>query len=276
MVDDTLRRQVREQYGRRARSCGSGCCGTASSSQVRSQAIGYSKRELQAIPQGANLGLGCGNPTALASLHEGEIVLDLGSGAGIDCFLAAQAVGSSGQAIGVDMTPDMIDRARDNAREHGIANVEFRLGEIEHLPAADSSVDVVISNCVINLSIDKPQVFREAYRALRPGGRMYVSDIVLLADLPSDIRNSIEAYVECVAGAVHKAEYLEAIRSAGFDDIEILSEIPADSALDPADAPKIVVDGVEMDPCRLGIAPESVSEVRHAIASINVRAVKAR
>jgi len=197
------------------------CC---SPQATISKGIGYSDEELGVIPDGANLGLGCGNPTALASLKEGEVVLDLGSGGGIDCFLAAKAVGQSGRVIGVDMTPEMIERARENARKSDYENVEFRLGEIENLPVADNSVDAVISNCVINLSPDKGRVFKEAYRALRPGGRVMVSDIVLLKELPESIKGSVEAYVSCVAGASRKEEYLATVAAAGFQGVEVVTE----------------------------------------------------
>ncbi len=196
-----------------------------SKADTASLLAGYSTEELGSIPEGANMGLGCGNPTALASLKEGEVVLDLGSGAGIDCFLAANAVGKNGSVIGVDMTPEMIERARQNARKGGYGNVEFRLGEIENLPVADNSVDVIISNCVINLSPNKPRVFKEAYRALKPGGRLMVSDIVLLKELPESIKNSVEAYVGCVAGASGREEYLTTIASAGFQSVEVVSEV---------------------------------------------------
>jgi SAM-dependent methyltransferase len=194
---------------------------------VPKELLGYTDDELASVPDGANLGLGCGNPTALASLRKGDVALDLGAGAGIDCFLAARRVGKSGRVIGVDMTPEMIDQARENAREGGYDNVEFRLGEIEHLPVADASVDVVISNCVINLSPDKPQVFREAYRALRPGGRMLVSDIVLVADLPPEIGRDPDSVAGCIGGAIKKEEYLAAIAQAGFREVEVLTERPA-------------------------------------------------
>ena len=187
-------------------------------------AVGYSAEELQAIPEEARMGLGCGNPTALASLKEGEVVLDLGAGGGIDCFLAAVAVGETGRVIGVDMTPEMLHRARENARNGGYDNVEFRLGEIENLPLADSTVDAVISNCVVNLSPDKARVFKEAYRVLKPGGRVMVSDIVLTRELPEDIRNSLAAYAGCVAGASLKEDYLATIAKAGFENVEIVSE----------------------------------------------------
>jgi ubiquinone/menaquinone biosynthesis C-methylase UbiE len=176
------------------------------------------------LPEGADLGLGCGNPVALASLKEGEVVLDLGSGPGMDCFLAATRVGQKGKVIGVDMTPDMLDRARSNAAKGDYTNVEFRLGEIENLPMADNSVDVVISNCVINLSPDKPRVFSEIYRVLKPGGRLMVSDIVTEKELPESVKNSSEAYCSCIAGAALKSDYLRTIAKAGFKDITIVGE----------------------------------------------------
>jgi ubiquinone/menaquinone biosynthesis C-methylase UbiE len=181
---------------------------------------------LDDVPKGANLGLGCGNPVALASLREGEVVIDLGSGAGLDCFLAAHAVGKEGRVIGVDMTPEMLDKARKNARAGGYDNVEFRLGEIENLPVADNTGDVVFSNCVINLCTDKERVFREAFRVLKPGGRIIVSDIVLHTVLPDAIRDSLDAYIGCVAGAAMKDEYLDAFAKAGFRDIRIVEETP--------------------------------------------------
>ncbi len=229
MNDEDIKRIVRESYGQRAASgtscCGSGC-GCGSSVQDISLTLGYTEADLQSTPEGANLGLGCGNPVALAGLREGETVLDLGSGAGFDCFLAAQRVGPKGRVIGVDMTPEMVARARENARKGTFSNVEFYLGEIEHLPIADASVDAVISNCVINLSPDKAAVFREAYRVLRPGGRLLVSDIVLLHPLLDVVRQSMEAYVACVAGASLRNEYLNAIREAGFQDVCVVGETP--------------------------------------------------
>ena len=277
MSNEGIRKTVRERYGQRAQARTS-CCGTSQSCcgsvKSPSQALGYTEQQLSAIPEGADLGLGCGNPTALASLVEGETVLDIGSGAGIDCFLAAQAVGPSGRAIGVDMTAEMIDRARENARVNGIENVEFRLGEIEHLPVADGSVDVVISNCVVNLSPDKPQVFRDTFRALKPGGRMLLSDIVLLRELPDAIRESIEAYVGCVAGASMKANYLAAIEEAGFEDVEVLKEVSADSAFSGSSEAKILIDGEEVDPESLGLDQEKVHQLAGTISSISVKAVK--
>jgi arsenite methyltransferase len=225
-----VRDVVRKGYAEVAKGSGSccgpktSCCGGTNTAETVSRTIGYSDEEMKAAPDGANLGLGCGNPIALASLKPGETVLDLGSGAGFDCFLAARAVGPTGHVIGVDMTPEMLDRARDNARKSAFTNLEFRLGEIEHLPVPDSSVDVIISNCVINLSPDKPQVFREAFRALRPGGRLMVSDIVLAAPLPSALLNSVAAYVGCISGASLRSDYLAMMSAAGFRDVRVVSE----------------------------------------------------
>jgi SAM-dependent methyltransferase len=221
-----IRVTVRERYGALAEQgggcCGSSGCGCGDSAGPGLAAIGYTAEQAAAIPDGANLGLGCGNPLAHANVRAGETVLDLGSGAGIDAFLAAREVGAGGRVIGVDMTPAMLDRARKNAAEGGYKNVEFRLGEIEHLPVADGTVDLIISNCVVNLSQQKDQVFREAHRALRPGGRMLVSDLVLEAPLPKEIKESVEAYVGCIAGASMKEDYLRLIREAGFEQVEIV------------------------------------------------------
>ncbi len=192
--------------------------------QDYSSKIGYSEEELKNIPKNANLGLGCGNPTALASIKEGETVIDLGSGAGIDCFLAANKVGKTGKVIGVDMTSQMLDNARENARKGDYENVEFRLGEIENLPVADDTADLIISNCVINLSPDKQKVYQEAFRVLKPGGRVMVSDIVLTQELPLLLKQSLEAYVGCVSGAMKKEDYLNTILKAGFHDVEIIKE----------------------------------------------------
>lgn len=192
--------------------------------QTTSKVVGYSDQELKSIPDGANLGLGCGNPVALAVIKKGDVVLDLGSGAGVDCFLAANIVGDKGRVIGVDMTPEMVEKARENAWNNCYRNVEFRLGEIENLPVESSTVDVIISNCVINLSPDKPRVFHEAFRALKPGGRMLVSDMVLLEDLPDHVHDSVEAYVRCIGGAIRKDEYILAMKEAGFQDVTIAGE----------------------------------------------------
>jgi SAM-dependent methyltransferase len=233
-----------------------------------SQKVGYSAEELAVIPEDANLGLGCGNPTAIAGLKAGETVLDLGSGAGIDCFLAAAKVGPRGRVIGVDMTPDMIDKARENARQAGAKNVEFRLGEIENLPAADGSVDVIISNCVINLSTDKPRVFREAFRVLKPGGRLMVSDLALKKPLPKAVRESVDVYVACVAGAMVKEDYLGAIREAGFKDVAVVSEtaFPAELILEDSLVPEIIE--------KLKIPRRKLVEHISSVLSLGVKAVK--
>ena len=233
MDDDQIREAVKEGYGRRARGEG-GCCeptvssccggGQVDPATLMSIMVGYEPEDLECLPKGANLGLGCGNPVALAGLNEGEAVLDLGSGAGIDCFLAARRVGPSGRVIGVDMTPDMLDLARKNAQEGGFDNVEFRKGLIEEMPVADGEVDVVISNCVINLSPDKPAVFAEAFRVLKPGGRIMVSDIVLEGELPENVKSSVYEYVSCVAGASQKDDYIKYIEEAGFEDVRIVEE----------------------------------------------------
>jgi arsenite methyltransferase len=231
MEEKDIKSIVREKYGNIAATSGSccstaSCCGGADTLVQMGQRVGYSESELNAVPDGSNLGLGCGNPIALASLKEGETVLDLGSGAGFDCFLAAGRVGKKGRVIGVDMTPEMLERARENARKDKIENVEFRQGDIEHLPVEDGSVDVIISNCVINLAPDKGRVFREAFRVLKPGGRLMVSDIVLTKPLPDFVKNSVAAYIGCVAGATLKEDYLETMMQAGFEDVTVQSEVP--------------------------------------------------
>ena len=226
------------------------------------------EEEINAVPEGANLGLGCGNPIALASLKAGETVLDLGSGGGFDCFLASERVGAKGKVIGVDMTAEMLDKSRDNARKGGYKNVEFRLGEIENLPAADNSVDVIISNCVINLSNNKPKVFAEAFRVLKPGGRLMVSDIVVLKKLPGYIRESIDAYIGCVAGAIAKTEYIKAIKTAGFEKVKVVSEdtYPLDLFLDDPTTKSIMTD--------LKITPEQAKNLTASIASVKVQGTK--
>src|SRR2546429_2808368 len=215
-----VREQVRRRYGATARgetsSCGDGCCSSTSA-----DTLGYSAEESAIAPEGANLGLGCGNPLAIASLRAAQVVLDLGSGAGFDCFLAARAVGSSGKVIGVDMTAEMLTRARENAKRNGFDNVEFRLGEIEALPVADESVDVIISNSVINLSPQKERVFREAFRVLRTGGRLAVADVVATAPLPEEVKGDWAAYTGCMAGASEIDELEKMLGSAGFDRIKV-------------------------------------------------------
>jgi len=217
---------VREKYAAVAEggSCGCGCCGAEANDEAALAALGYTAEQRAAIPEGADLGLGCGNPIAHAELKSGETVLDLGSGGGIDCFLAAREVGATGRVIGVDMTPAMLERARANRAKVNASNVEFRLGEIEHLPVADASVDVIISNCVVNLSPDKPQVFRDALRVLKPGGRLVVSDLVLTRELGDELKRHVDLYVGCVAGASLKQDYLQLMRDAGFRDVEIVQE----------------------------------------------------
>jgi arsenite methyltransferase len=220
-----VKKTVKRAYAKIAAESSSCCscgCGDHNAVQEISKGIGYSDEELNVVPE-ANLGLGCGNPTALGNIKEGDVVLDLGSGAGFDCFLAAKKVGSSGQVIGVDMTEEMINKAKALAARYGYTNVEFRLGDIENLPVESESVDVVISNCVINLAPDKAKVFNEAYRVLRYGGRMYVSDIVLLKELSDEQRNDRELLCGCVAGALLKDDYVREIEMAGFE-VAILSE----------------------------------------------------
>ncbi len=236
---EEIKKIVREGYVKAVTqnaSCCSAisCCGSTSKAKNISKTVGYSDAEMKAVPEGANLGFGCGNPVALASLREGDVVLDLGSGAGFDAFLAAQRVGKTGHVIGVDMTPEMIRKANENAKKGSYKNVEFRLGEIEKLPVEDNSIDVIISNCVINLSPDKEKVFKEAFRVLKPGGRLMVSDLVLVKELPDAMKDSVEAYVGCLAGAIGKGEYLKLITMAGFQDVEVISEsnYPVDAMFD--------------------------------------------
>lgn len=223
-----MRKEVRKGYAKIAKEglcCNptNSCSGSSSTYKEQSKKMGYTDEELQSIPEGADLSLGCGNPVALASLKEGEVVIDLGSGGGIDCFLAAKKVGEKGKVIGVDMTPEMLDKARENAEKGNYKNVEFRLGEIENLPVADNTADVVISNCVINLSPNKKRVFEEAFRALKAGGRLMVSDIVLLKDLPKAIKDRAHP-ASCISGAMLKDEYLETLRQAGFHEVEVTEQ----------------------------------------------------
>jgi len=231
--DDLIQESVRERYGNIARQGDAGCCGPSSDcsdtemtdlirvQNRHSSQMGYSDDELTSVPEGANMGLGCGNPQAIAALKPGETVLDLGSGAGFDSFLAARQVGEKGKVIGIDMTPDMISKARENARKGSYGNVEFRLGEIEYLPVADGIVDVIISNCVINLSTDKPAVFREAYRTLKPGGRLAISDVVATAELPEEIKNDLKLYSACVSGASTISNLENILVEIGFTEIKI-------------------------------------------------------
>ena len=272
MKEEKAKKVVREGYAKIAKqgSCCckpvTSCCGGTDLAQDISQKIGYTEEEIGAVPEGANLGLGCGNPVALASLKGGETVLDLGAGAGFDCFLASDRVGKSGKVIGVDMTPEMLDRSRENAKKGNYDNVEFRLGEIENLPVADNSVDAVISNCVINLAPDKKRIFEETYRVLKPGGRLMVSDIVLLKELPDFVRNSIAAYVGCVSGAVMKDEYIRAIEAAGFHDVKVVDETSVKWVGDDAAA------GMFLE--NLKISPEELKEIVSSVISVRVQGVK--
>ena len=221
---EEIRQAVRDKYGSVAQATDTGCgCSILSCCNPGdvSVALGYSPEQLTAAPEGANMGLGCGNPHAIASLKEGETVLDLGSGGGFDCFLAAQAVGETGRVIGVDVTPEMVSKAHQNGASAGFKNIEFRLGEIENLPVADASVDVIISNCVINLSPEKPRVFREALRVLKPGGRLAISDVVATAQLPDEMKKDLALYAGCVAGAASIDELVDMLRKAGFTHIRI-------------------------------------------------------
>jgi len=225
---DEVRAIVRETYSQVAKApsacgCGPSCCGNTdqTAASAKAEAFGYSQQDTESVPEGANMGLGCGNPQAIAALKPGEVVLDLGSGGGFDCFLAARQVGDSGRVIGVDMTPDMISKARANSDKGGYRNVEFRLGEIENLPVADGTADVIMSNCVINLSPDKPRVYVEAFRALKPGGRLAISDVVATSPIPEDIRKDMLMHAYCVAGAALLDDLKASLTAAGFGQIRV-------------------------------------------------------
>jgi arsenite methyltransferase len=248
--DEKLKGFIKERYGKIARGEQTFCCPTCGPTTAdQCLAVGYTDADLRLVPEGAILGVGCGNPTALADLKPGETVVDLGSGAGIDVFLASYRVGERGRVIGVDMTEDMVAKGSQLAREHGFGNVEFRLGEIEHLPLSSGSVDVVISNCVINLTADKLASFREIYRVLRPGGRILISDLVTEGPLPEEVRRSFAAWADCLAGAMEREAYLEVMRSAGFGEVRVVAE-----------------SGYE--------APEMDPRLQGKIVSVKVRAVK--
>jgi arsenite methyltransferase len=276
MKDSEIRTSVREGYAKIAKESGSCCdnkvkacgCNSTQSAKEISKSVGYTDQDVNNVPEGANLGLGCGNPIALASLKEGETVLDLGSGAGFDCFLAANRVGQKGRVIGVDMTPEMLEKARENAVKGKYNNVEFRMGEIENLPVADNTVDIIISNCVINLSVDKKRVFQEAYRVLKPGGRLMVSDMVLTKELPEIVKQSVQAYIGCVSGAALEGEYLGAIEAAGFKDVRVVDEtgISTDSLEDDPIASSIAED--------LKLTSEQTKDIANSIKSIKVAAIK--
>lgn len=273
MKEKEIKRAVREGYARIAKQATSyyasrSCGGCADISEEICKKLGYSEEEIQAAPPESNLGLGCGNPVALASLNEGEIVLDMGAGAGFDCFLASARVGSSGKIIGVDITSEMVDKARANARKGGYSNIDFRQGDLENMPVADNYVDVVISNCVINLVPNKKMVFKEAFRVLKPGGRLVVSDVVLQKELPEFVKRSTEAYIGCLAGAIMKEEYLEIIKKVGFQEVKVVAEssFPIESLICEK-AGSSIIDMPK-------ISAEQQRDVSDSILSIKVSAVK--
>ena len=267
-----IKRAVKEGYARIAKQATSyyssrSCCGCADISEEIIKRMGYSEEEISAAPPESNLGLGCGNPVALA-MGVGETVLDMGAGAGFDCFLASSRVGASGKIIGVDITSEMVEKARSNARKAGYVNIDFRQGDLENMPVADSYVDVVISNCVINLIPNKKMVFREAFRVLKPGGRLAVSDVVLTRELPDFVKRSSKAYIGCLAGAIMKDEYLQIIRSVGFSEINVVDEssFPVKSFLCETSGSTVI----EMP----RISAEQQKEVADSVLSIKVIAVK--
>lgn len=283
MEEKEIKKSVRSKYGKVAKQssscCGSvpsrgnlknSCCGSSdvSNSENVSKLIGYSDEELNSVPESSNLGLGCGNPLAHASIKEGDVVLDLGSGAGFDCFLAAKRVGKTGKVIGIDMTPEMIDKARENALKDNYENVEFRLGEIEHLPVADNSVDLIISNCVINLAPNKEKVFQDAYRVLKQSGRLMISDIVLLKELPNYIKTSIDAYIGCVSGALLKEKYVDTIKKAGFKDVNIMSQISF-----PVEMLTGIPDITERIKA-LGVPSDELESLAKSVVSVKIKAKK--
>jgi arsenite methyltransferase len=244
------------------------CCDPKAMAQDIGKKIGYSDEELKSVPEDANLGIGCGNPTALASIQKGETVLDLGSGAGFDCFLASRETGASGKVIGIDITPEMVVQAKKNAEKGYYTNVEFKVGAIENLPIESNAIDLVISNCVINLSNQKDLVFSEAYRVLKPNGRLMISDIVLLKDLPDFVKSSVEGYIACLAGAVRKEDYIVAMSKAGFVDITIdkQTHFPIELMLNDPIAKKIVQEN--------DLSQEEIKDIASSIASISISAKK--
>jgi SAM-dependent methyltransferase len=263
-----IREAVRKGYTRVVKQASGSCGSGPTQPEETARRIGYSDEELQSAPEGSNLGVGCGNPTAIASLRPGEAVVDLGSGAGFDAFLAARAVGPTGRVIGVDMTDAMLEKARENARKGNFTNVEFRKGTIEDLPIEDESIDVIISNCVINLSPEKNRVFRDAFRVLRPGGRLMISDIVLERPLPPGIANDLDAHLGCVGGASLRGEYIELIEKAGFREVSIVREANVSDAYTP--------DQPQSCDCSGQVASET-EELRSLLAnvtSVHVEAVK--
>lgn len=261
---------VKKIYGSIAKKkkdtcCGPTCC--SSNNPGVSERIGYTAEELESIPEDANMGLGCGNPVAIASLKKGETVVDLGSGGGIDIFLAAKRVGEKGKAIGIDMTEEMVEKARANAEKSGVDNVEFKLGDIENIPLEDSVADCVISNCVINLAEDKQKVFNEAFRILKPEGRLMVSDMVLLADLTEEVRKSAQMYAGCISGALRREDYIDKILRAGFEDVGVIKEDPV-CISDYIGSDK-VISGILKD-----MPEEEIDKINKAVVSIKITAKK--
>ena len=268
-----MRAEVRRRYADEARRVTDAapresCCGGPQRA-TQSERLGYDGRELASIPVESDLGLGCGNPTALGELRPGETVIDLGSGGGIDCFLASRRVGPTGKVIGIDMTPEMVDRARAAAVKGGYANVEFRLGEIESIPAADASADAVISNCVINLSTEKERVFREAFRVLKPGGRAMISDIMLEEELPEALRANAALYAGCVSGAILKKDYVSKMSDAGFTDLTIVREKKTSTMFGPEQE----ADLLKQVP---GLSAEELKRLGRTIVSVQLTARKQR
>ncbi len=245
-----------------------GCCDIKGMVKDISHSIGYTEKEQKSVPEGANLGIGCGNPIALASIKKGETILDLGSGAGFDCFLASGETGETGKVIGVDITPEMVAQAKKNAQKGNYKNVEFKVGEIENLPIESQSVDLIISNCVINLSNQKERVFEEAYRVAKPNGRIMISDIILLNELPDYVKNSVEGHIACLSGAVRKEDYINAITKAGFTDISIDKEakFPIELMINDPIAEKIVREN--------NLTEKDISAIANSIASISISAKK--
>ena len=244
------------------------CCDPKEIAADIGKKIGYSEEELKNVPEDANLGIGCGNPTALASIKKGETILDLGSGAGFDCFLASRETGETGKVIGVDITPEMVAQAKKNAKKGNYKNVEFKVGEIENLPIEDNTIDLIISNCVINLSNQKEQVFKEAFRVAKPNGRMMISDIILLNDLPDYVKNSVEGHIACLAGAVKKEDYINAISKAGFTGISIDKQapFPIELMLNDPIAEKVVREN--------NLSEKEIEDIANSIASISISAKK--
>ena len=244
------------------------CCDPKAIASDIGKKIGYSEEDLKNVPEDANLGIGCGNPTALASIKKGETILDLGSGAGFDCFLASRETGETGKVIGVDITPEMVAQAQKNAKKGNYKNVEFKVGEIENLPVESNSIDLIISNCVINLSNQKEQVFKEAFRVAKPNGRIMISDIILLTELPDYVKNSVEGHIACLSGAVKKYDYINAIAKAGFTDIRIdkQAHFPIELMLNDPIAEKIVREN--------NLTEKEITAIANSIASISISAKK--